>query len=226
MTTTAHDRWRDSLADEVAFWRSALVHEGALGDAMRTRLKARRAPDWLVALAGNANPVSVLDVGAGPLTTVGTVWEGRIIEVVAVDALADAYDALLDELGITPPVRTIAGDAEHLVDQFGPESFDIVSCGNALDHCADPPNAVMEMVAVARIGVSLRHYYDVADKEHHHGLHQWNLHPLGDNDMAIDGAEGRTLLSELVAGHRIDVRPRPGGDMFDAEIRKGLLAAT
>ena len=39
-------------------------------------------------------PARVLDVGAGPLSSLGTHVPGRDVEIIAVDPLADIYDEL------------------------------------------------------------------------------------------------------------------------------------
>src|SRR5688572_11537755 len=53
--------------------------------------------------------VRVLDVGAGPLTRLGKKWEGRLLEIVAVDPLAEEYDRILRMCALVPPLRTTFG---------------------------------------------------------------------------------------------------------------------
>lgn len=104
--------------------------------------------------------VRILDCAAGPASALGRVWRGRHVELVAVDALADAYAPILERLDLRPPVPSRQGTVEHL-DQLLPEaSFDLVHMSNALDHCREPALALEQMVRMARPGgaVLIEHY--------------------------------------------------------------------
>jgi SAM-dependent methyltransferase len=107
----------------------------------------------------------------------GFVWPGRTVEITAVDPLADRYDAALARAGLTPPVRTIKGEAERLTEQFPREHFDITFCHNALDHSYDPLGAIQQMLLVTRRAgcVRLEHAVNEGEFEKYTGLHQWNF---------------------------------------------------
>src|SRR4051794_5126905 len=106
----SHERvWRRELPTEVEFWREWL-RSGGLDWPWSYR--ERLDPDTPLAeplildrLSGDA--VRILDVGAGPLTSLGRRHPSSSIEVVAVDPLAARYDELLAEAGVVPPVRTL-----------------------------------------------------------------------------------------------------------------------
>lgn len=124
-----------------------------------------------------ADPVRILDVGAGPVTCLGYVVEGRRVEITATDVLAGVYDRLWAGSGLVPPVRTIYADAERLTERFAPGSFDIVYAQNSLDHAARPQKAIEQMVQVAKPGgyVLLSHAVDEGVNEGYAGLHRWNF---------------------------------------------------
>jgi SAM-dependent methyltransferase len=204
---TTSEIWADNLGEELAFWRGALTDPGPDGDLQRSRATPRAVWDELrQRVAAGHDPVRMLDVGSGPLTTLGTLWPGREVEVVAVDPLAEAYNVLLDEIGIDPPVRTEAIRGEELLDHLAPASFDVVHAANSLDHTADPVETLRQMLAVTRPGgaMCLIHHVDVGELESYHGLHQWNLRPEGPHDMLIWSRERRMLLSELAPDAAID----------------------
>ncbi len=176
-------QWRTGLGDELAFWR-AWVEGGGLDwpHDFKNRLdREREFPTWLRRLIepilGEGETARVLDVGAGPATTLGCVWPGRAFELAAVDPLADAYNALLDSAGLAPPVRTRNARAEDLPAVFGLGAFHLVHCKNALDHTADPVAALRAMVEVTQVGgvVRLEHARNEAQTQGYAGLHQWNL---------------------------------------------------
>jgi SAM-dependent methyltransferase len=224
VTNDADVRWSSHLHEEVDFWRSALSRPG---ERMRERAERRELQDWVKREIDPAiEHVRILDVGSGPLTTLGTEWPGKRLDVVALDPLADDYNRILDEIELTAPAPPVAGRGEALVDSFGREVFDFVLAANALDHCADPVVVIEQMLGVCKPGatVFLHHVVDVADHEHHHGLHQWNLRPVVTDgtqraigDMVIDGDGRAVLLSQLAPDHHIEVEVR--GDEFLVWVR-------
>ena len=153
-------RWDAALDSEIEFWTDWLREQSATESEEFRRRTDATAPS-LAQLKPLIDPpvgsrIDVLDVGAGPLSAVGVVWPGCELRVTAVDPLAEQYNKLLDRLGIAPPVRTQFGEAEHLLDQFEPESFDLVYCRNALDHSFDPMLGVSNMFALAGAGGGVR----------------------------------------------------------------------
>ena len=128
-------------------------------------------------LADLPDPVSVLDVGAGPLTELGKVIPGRRLEITATDALGDAYRKLLAREGLTAPVPTLACAGEDLLEHFGPDRFDVAYSRNALDHAADVARIIENMIAVTRPGgfVLLKHLQREGERRDYTMLHSWNF---------------------------------------------------
>jgi SAM-dependent methyltransferase len=128
----------------------------------------------------------IIDVGSGPLTAVGKTHPGKTISVTAVDPLASAYNRLMDEEGIEPPVRPIEGSGEKLLETFKPDSFDIAYALNAVDHAYDPVRVIENMLAVVRAGgyVVLVHRRREALRNCYRHLHQWNFE-IRDGDLVI-----------------------------------------
>lgn len=202
------DTWADNLDEELSFWRTALMDPGPDGELQRSRATERAVWDEFRArVPASDRTVRMLDVGSGPLTTLGTLWPARSVEVVAVDPLADDYNALLDELGIVPPVRALPLRGEALLGHFEPGSFDVVHAANSLDHAADPVLTLEQMLGVARPGgtICLLHHIDVGVMEQYHGLHQWNLRPDGAHDMLIWSRDRQEQLSNRAPGASIVV---------------------
>jgi SAM-dependent methyltransferase len=145
--------------------------------------------------------VSILDVGAGPATTVGRRFDRRRLVVTAVDPLAREYDRLLERHGASSPVRTEEVEGERLVERFGGKAFDIVYARNAIDHAVDPVLIVENMLAVTRPAgyVVLRHGRNEAVSEGYVQLHQWNF----------DSRDGRFIVWR--PGRETDVSERLSG---------------
>jgi len=180
--------WSGGLGDEIEFWQKFLA-TGGLGwpeDFARRVDRTTLLQGSIARLLPPHGPVRVLDVGAGPLTVLGSRLHDRELEIVATDALADEYDRLLAEHDIDPPVRTQRCDAERLTERFAPDSFHLAHARNTLDHAYDPAAAIGQMLAVVRPGghVVLVHHENEGDHEDYEGLHQWNL-TLRDDRLVV-----------------------------------------
>jgi SAM-dependent methyltransferase len=181
--------WRGRKRNEIDFWARWLT--GAPGteqwaDDREGRLNPEtEIRDPVVRAELNRNPaeeISILDVGAGPLTWLGYRYPGKKLKIVPVDPLADDYDELLREARLEPPVRTIRVAGETLLDHFQPRSFDIAYATNALDHSADPLTIISNMAKVVAPGgvVILRHKRNEGASARYSGLHQWNFDTADD----------------------------------------------
>jgi SAM-dependent methyltransferase len=148
----------------------------------------------------SADPVEILDVGAGPMTALGKVHPSKRLQITAVDPLAAQYDRLLERAGVTPPVRTVAGAGEELVALWGKERFDVVYARNAIDHSVDAPSVVEQMLDVLRPGgiVAMRHYRNEAELEGYWGMHRWNCDIEG-SDFILWGDGRRVNITEQFA---------------------------
>jgi Methyltransferase domain len=176
--------WTASIPEELHFWESFLTTGLEWKEELANRLDPL-APiaDALIIehLAQLPNRrVSVVDVGAGPLSSVGRTYPGKTVTVTPVDPLAAEYDKLLAERDIVPPVRTTTCHAERLLERFEPGTFDIAYARNSLDHACDPLAAIRNMLGViTREGtVLLRHKAHEAEANksgRYQGLHQWNF---------------------------------------------------
>ena len=216
--------WRTRTSSEVGFWSAWLV--GAPGTEQWTSdRESRLAPetqirDPLVRTELEQNPaedISILDVGAGPVTNLGFCYPGKTLTIVPVDPLADEYERLLRDAGLDPPIRTIRVAGEELVEHFGSRRFDIACASNSLDHSADPFTIISNMVAVVRTGgiVLLRHKRNEGESARYGGLHQWNFDVLDDNLLLWNNAvevnvgsalEGRAVTTAWISDNEVIAR--------------------
>jgi SAM-dependent methyltransferase len=202
---TQEELWRRELPTEVAFWKKNLETKGLHWPWAYERGIDPRATilDPLITerIDGIASdPVRILDVGAGPLTSVGKVHPGRTLEIVPTDALADEYDRLLADAGVEPPIRTQQCRGEDLLEHFGADSFDLAYARNSLDHSADPLRIIQNMLAVVRPGgfVLLRHYQNEAEIARYEELHQWNFN-VRDDHLVVWNRRASHDVTEAVA---------------------------
>lgn len=176
---------------EIAFWRRWITTHGDRwpDDYARRMDPVAEVQDPLIIACVEAtdhDPVRVLDVGAGPMSIVGSRCGGRALEVTAVDPLAEAYEGLFADVGVRPPVRTVKGCGEDLFDLFEPGTFDVAFASNALDHATDPVLCVHNMARVVRPGgfVVLRHFRHEGETRGYGGLHGWNFDCV-DGDLHV-----------------------------------------
>jgi SAM-dependent methyltransferase len=164
-----------------------------------------------------AEEVSILDVGAGPVTWLGYRYPGKKLTIVPVDPLADEYDRLLRDAKLDPPIRTVRVAGEALAEHFGSRRFDIAYATNSLDHSADPFTIISNMAAVVRAGgvVLLRHKRNEGDSARYGGLHQWNFDVVDDVLVVWNTAvrvnvgaalEGRAVTTAWISGGEVVAR--------------------
>jgi len=149
---------------ELKFWRLWIERHGS------KHVAAPPLYDYLLPFVDG--PTKIADLGTGAACLMG---RQPGVEVIASDFLADKYKEIWVEAGLEPEIPVTQQDMTQL--DYDDESFDIVHCANAIDHCPDPRAAVREMVRVCKTGgiVYLYHLRDQARCAHYCGLHQWNV---------------------------------------------------
>ncbi len=198
--------WQEALPEELNFWANALADPGKywLQSEFDFRMNpASELQPELRQLWQGQTPAAlrILDVGAGPLTTLGKKWPGCSLAITAVDPLAAEYDQILARLKLTPPVRTTRAEGEKLDAHFAEGQFHLAYASNALDHARDPLAAIRQMVRVVEPGgwVYLWHFANEGATERYHGLHQWNFEVRGGEFLIGDGRQRLRLQTELGA---------------------------
>jgi SAM-dependent methyltransferase len=194
----------ERLRDELRFWDRWMKTKGLeWPDQFRDRLNPDLplAPKHSRLIDHLPQPeLNILDVGAGPLTSVGKKHPQKRLTIHAVDVLAASYDELLARYGIQPPVRTVFAEAENLTHRFARDSFDFVNARNCLDHGVNPVAAIRQILLVTKKGcyALLEHIENEGEKQKYRGLHQWNFRIAG-GDLIVTGREAETNVSSELA---------------------------
>ena len=183
----------EGLADELNFWDRVMGNGGEWPDEWMGRLDPETPlQDEFINLLGGGDlyGARILDVGAGPASTVG---KHRSVELTAIDPLGEEYHRLLEKHGIRVPVPTQQIAGEDLHRHFPKDHFDITHARNSLDHSEWPLNIITNMLDVTKPGghVVLVHSSREADKQGWKGLHKWNFYRSGDGYF-IEGKGERT----------------------------------
>jgi SAM-dependent methyltransferase len=174
--------WEKGIAPEIAYWRAWLAQDG---EEQRRRLDPDAPmPGYEEYFPSSGGKVRILDVGCGPLTHLGKKAPGWDVEITAVDLLALAYNQVLDQLGLAPPIRPVPGEAERLLEIFSPDTFDFVYCSSTLDHVRDPLGAIEQMLSVVKPTGTVMCVVQMneGERNNYDGFHNWNFAPRGTDD--------------------------------------------
>ncbi len=219
------DIWENAKLSEIDFWQKWIdTGGGEWPDEFKQRIDPNlQLQDYIIQYLDPARPrVRILDVGAGPLTIVGKKWPGHEVELLAVDALGDQYQAQMQAAGIKPLVSTRSCTSERLSDLFEANSFDLTHVRNALDHGYDPLGAIKQMIAVTRPGgiVMMFHFANEAENANYDGFHQWNF-CVENRDMVIWNRSCRENLKAHIDGlaHIVSISP-DGNNWVSVILRK------
>jgi ubiquinone/menaquinone biosynthesis C-methylase UbiE len=159
-------------------------------------------PDYFGPMIGNKKEVTIAEIGSGMFCTIGSAWKTSKVKVFPSDILADEFNQILKDNGITPFITIAKENMESL--SYPDNFFDITHSCNALDHTADPIKAIREMYRVTKPGgyIYLRHFVNVGEHEGYSGLHMWNIDINDKGDCVIWNPDKKFLLSDFYSGFK------------------------
>ena len=203
--------WIFGAYDEIEFWNLWIRTRGAIYGKKGAESYANQiCPNKMLdeqsaALLPENTPVDsikILDVGSGPINSLGTLYKGQRLTVIGADPLAISYKSLHKRYHLTPSYPHRLAYAEDLNLFFDRDEFDLVVCQNALDHTFDPCRAIKQMVEVSKPGgyVLLRHGVREGENQDYDGLHQWNLDLNSEGDFVIWNKSLTYNINQLSGG--------------------------
>ncbi len=153
-------------------------------------------PGYFKPMIDNKKEVTIAELGAGMFCTIGSLWKTAKVKVYPSDALADEFNQILKDSGVTPLIPVEKQNMENLT--YPNNFFDIVHCVNALDHTANPIKALKEMYRVCKPGgfIYLRHFVKVGENERYAGMHMWNIDLNDKGGCIIWNQNKKFLLSD------------------------------
>lgn len=195
--------WQTNCECELNYWKHLIAgdyYQKEWVKAFHDRLHGKDiAPSDLHEFL-DSNP-RVLDVGAGPCTTIGSFYKGKPINIVAIDPLAHEYKNMLEKASMKPCVETIFGRAENL-QEYVLGKFDLIYAENSLDHSENPIQCILSMLGVLSDNglIAIKNIINEGLRENYRGLHQWNFMECS-NDLVIwdKSGSGSVLSHELPA---------------------------
>lgn len=224
---TSKLRWNYEKSSEINFWDSYFKTKGlrwadSYYQSFDPSLPLQEEVVRLLPL--DKNTVNILDVGAGPLTYLGKVYKNLIINITAVDPLADEYNKLFKKYNISPILRTKKMAAEKLSCTYQKDTFDLVFARNCIDHSWSPEKAILEMIKVVKKDcfVLMIHRPNEAITENYQGLHQWNFSSESGNFIISSKNKVINFSQKYVKICNVSCRDEVGsdGEWLYTEIQK------
>lgn len=203
-----HDKfmlWGSGIDYEIDFWTEWFSTSGGRWpEDFKKRLDpaSEIEPGFMgLVTTADAAHAKILDVGSGPLSILGKVHNGTLLDITATDPLADFYAEIAENHGVHRPIPVVKAFAEDLTSFFDSNYFDLVHCQNALDHSFEPLRAIFQMLEVVKMNgvVLLRHIPNEAENENYSGFHQWNF-DVEDGCFIIWNRHERINVNRLVEG--------------------------
>lgn len=214
--------WISSIDSEIAFWSDWFETKGLLWPEEYQRRVTGKIDFAYPEIITGKERAKILDVGSGPISGLGCIVDGTVIELSACDPLAFAYKDMIRRAGVSPYVIPEFALTEKLCDAYQKNSFDIVNMTNALDHSINPLLGVFNMLAVCKEDgvVVLHHRENEAEFEHYVGLHQWNISEDSGNLIFWNQTECINVTSILGENAEVNViRIGDGSQKLDTYIR-------
>lgn len=174
-------RWLSGIPYEVGFWRSYYGNKRRRADLFRWSLYDKPCAlddfdiDKYIADIDISQP-KLLDVGCALSYMFSSHINGSRIHVDYVDPLAPFYNQILRDYKIDRPEIKF-GMIESLTGSYPLNSVDFIHVRNALDHCSNPINGIIQCLAALKKDrvLYLNHFRDEARNEGYRGFHQFNI---------------------------------------------------
>jgi len=218
----------DGHTKELLFWEKQAMGIGDFSDNFQMKVNldlqfTRYPPEVNKFLKSQKELIGktprVLDVGCGPVSLLAYAHHNGVIELTAVDVIADSYTKLLEDYGYEKAIlgiKVVESEAEHLADKLPDQKFNLVYCNNALDHTDSPSESLREMVNITETGGYIIISGNVREgtNESWDGIHMHDLF-IDKNALFREGKSGvrtrlddglpvTTIFSEIISSTPVD----------------------
>lgn len=197
--------------EELDFWERELSLQGDFGHILKKRIeRASRKEEFPVTIFDaivprlqekfpGQKPFKCIELGSGPLSNLAYGVDAGILDVVAVDSLAEEYARLYKKYGLLDyPIKPVRGDGESLSGLFAGGSFHCAYVRNALDHTQDIMLSFRNLVSlVMKDGyVVLQHTLREGSRQNWSDAHGWDLEMDSDGLIAINSTGEKFCLQK------------------------------
>lgn len=199
-------RWISGIPYEIAFWNSYYSNKKRRSDLFswsgygkKCELENFDIDGFIGPKLRDESPI-IVDAGAALSYVFGTVISGKEVKIDYVDPLAIFYNRILDRYDIDRP-RIKFGMVESLSVSYPENSVTFVHIRNALDHCYDPIQGIIQaLVILKRDGVLyLNHFKNEAEREGYRGFHQYNI-KASDGNLILWNRDVSINVNDVLGG--------------------------
>lgn len=200
-----------SESEEFIFWDRELSMQGEFAEFTKKRInmntRHEEYPSGLIdplfplmeKYFPDETPYKVIELGSGPLSTLGHGVDKGVLDVMAVDPLADEFGMLYKKHKVTDfPIKPVRGSGETLDELFPNESFHLAYVRNALDHTVDIMLSLKNLVRTVKTNgfIILSHIVREGSRENWSEAHQWDLELTSNGLVAFDPNGGEFQLQK------------------------------
>jgi len=192
--------------EELHFWDMELSLKGKFEEFTRRRINPDQRKgefpnllfDAVLPLldqhfGASGRPFKCIELGSGPLSNLAYGVDAGLIDVTAVDILAEGYRHLYEKYNLSDyPIKPISGSGESLTDLFGKETFHCAYARNSLDHTQDILLSFRNLVSLIKKDgyIILQHFVREGSKSDWDHSHQWDLE-LTTNGVVAFNSKGQ-----------------------------------
>jgi SAM-dependent methyltransferase len=179
-------------SQEISFWKNHIEQK----DRFKSRLinllnKEKRKKEFpriilKISKQIKTKPLETLEIGSGP--TSGLAWgvDRGLVNVFAIDPLAEEYKKILKKNKINYPIIPRKIEGEKINKYFKKNSFEITYSRNSLDHVKNPKKVFKNMINLTKSGgyIILEFRKNEGTHAKWTGLHNHNL-DLEDKNISL-----------------------------------------
>ena len=118
----------------------------------------------------------------------------KLLEVTAIDPLADIYDKIMRKLNYKYPITPITLKGEDLLEHFREETFHIVFAQNSLDHAEDPIKCFSNAYFLLKKGGLLFVCSNIKEgsRKFWTGMHKFDIY-VENNELFLANQKGKVF---------------------------------
>ena len=173
------------LKDPVSFLESCRRNDNAFPNGIIGEVQKLKDQVFKV------KTLKALEIGSGPNSNLSYWVDNKLLEVTAIDPLADVYEKIMRKLNYKYPITPIKIKGEEILEHFGEETYHIVFAQNSLDHVEDPIKCFDNAYYVLKKGGFLFVCSNIKEgtRKSWTGMHKFDIYVEG-NELLLASQNG------------------------------------
>ncbi len=176
------------LKDPVSFLESCRRNDNAFPDGILGDIHKLKDQVFKV------KTLKTLEIGSGPNSNLSYWVDNELLEVTAIDPLADVYEKIMRKLNYKYPITPIKIKGEEILEHFGEEAYHIVFAQNSLDHVEDPIKCFNNAYYVLKKGGFLFVCSNIKEgtRKSWTGMHKYDIY-VENNELLLASQNGEVF---------------------------------